>query len=428
MKLVTKTFLFFLMTSALALKNLKPIQVILLARHGSRTHTVDVSKHYKSYWMDRGLELGDLTPNGFTQHFQLGRQLKREYSKLLDTQYNQKKHFFKSSNTSRTMQSSMGVFEGMFGEGRLPELHNDLNDPNCLPPWKDIQPVKPDEVNFELELSSIKEKPDWLEVEPDMRKEHVLQAYQTPEFKKMIKFYQKDIDRFFRKIIQTEAFKTIVTQSQALSISKEALTPLKYLQYTDYFVSEHANNPKSEFEAEFMHFVNLVNHAKHIRRYINPIGNKALSTPAMHYIRDIIQKRVAQEKGEYKGEDERKLDFVSLLSHDTQLTPMLLNFKLKNMDLVIKSLESGEIVQDYVPKPGFASNFVFELLESEDQHYYVRFRYNGEYLNFCQLEEGEVQNWPCEIEQFNNYVSKTTFKDWRHFLMHFDDEEGDKDL
>ena len=436
----SKSFIFLfafilLMTSMpIITRKLKTHLVILLGRHGSRTHIANPNNKYSSYLTDvEGFPKGALTPNGYSQYFLLGKQLVKEYPHLLSGSYNPRKHFFKSTNRERTIQSSIALFNGIFDINRVPKLAKPLGRPSTLPPWKDIDfksLVDEDSLEFDLDLRKLEKHPDYIEIERDLDKEYTLRAHKTPEFKKLINYHKKDIDGYFNDILKSKTFKELHPKFDEYG-NEERISDSDYLLATDYFVSEHHNhaNLESPFSKEFMDMVSLVNHGKHIKRYINPIVSKALCSPLMSFIRSKIRERVYVER---RQKDEEKLGFISLLSHDTVLTPLLLTFGHKNFDKVTEGIKTSKRPEGYVGKPDFASNLIFEVLEDDISRFFIRVRYNGEYISFCNYESREDDKHTCTLEEFYKTVSNKIFEDWEGFLKSYHQaeliEDWDDDL
>lgn len=421
-------------------QNLTIVQIIAICRHGARTHLKDVSEYFESTMIDKkGFKKGQLTPSGFVQLFHLGKKIKSEYPQFFEGGYNHNKHFFKSSNIPRTIQSSIGLFQGLFDIHKLPELDQPFSHPNSLPPWPGIDAFDESEIDFSLDLRIAQKKPEWLEVTPDIKQEYELRTHVTPEYKRLIDYYKGDIKEFVEDVYQSSPFQKYIEKVDEYSLKEIDLEPLELLQDTDFFLSELKNNPECEYKEDFIENVKLVNHGKHFKRYVNPIGNKALCSPLICYLIKLMEDKiqVGLEKAPFHkpsaphkdqiieaGEEATKgYEFASLLTHDTVITPMLINFDVGDIKSVIDTITEGEISKDYLPKPPFASSVIFELLVDDKGVFFVRFRYNGEYLDFCKKVKPEDEYFTISFDEFKEYVFGMIFEDWKHFLENFDKDE-----
>lgn len=98
----------------------KLIFAVDVIRHGDRTPIIDIPKsHYR--WSEG---LGQLTPLGMHQEYELGKKFHQRYiGKLLPSNYQVETLYVRSTDTDRTLMSAECVLMGLYPPGTGPFLH-----------------------------------------------------------------------------------------------------------------------------------------------------------------------------------------------------------------------------------------------------------------------------------------------------------------
>lgn len=99
----------------------KLIFSIDIIRHGDRTPLIELPKA-PHYWKEG---LGQLTPTGMSQEYQLGQRLRKEYMmqyQLLPKEYSIKTMYVRSTEYDRTVMSAQSLLLGLYPQGKGPKI------------------------------------------------------------------------------------------------------------------------------------------------------------------------------------------------------------------------------------------------------------------------------------------------------------------
>lgn len=137
--LIISLFIAVLVSSS-ALAEEKLIFATTITRHGDRTPFARIaSEKFRYKW---SLGLGELTPEGIHQHYQLGKELRARYIEkygLLPSNYDNSKFYAISTDTNRTIMSAQSFLTGFYPPGTGPVLKN---GESALPYVIQVVPVR----------------------------------------------------------------------------------------------------------------------------------------------------------------------------------------------------------------------------------------------------------------------------------------------
>ncbi len=101
------------------------IFAVTLIRHGDRSPYAAMDSTVIKYKWPQGI--GQLTPEGMNQEYNLGKELREKYIKtyrLLPESYNVEKMYVLSTNYDRTLMSAESLLTGFYPPGTGPDLEN----------------------------------------------------------------------------------------------------------------------------------------------------------------------------------------------------------------------------------------------------------------------------------------------------------------
>ena len=137
MKVIKLLFLcasFFLLSDSklvLVIHTFRYLLIKISLRHGARGPIYD---NYDS--KDQVYNAGELVPTGMRQHYNLGRQLRKEYIEnlnFLSPAFNHEEIYIRSTNVNRTLMSAQSLFMGFFPNGA--SLPVELEEQYLLPAY-----------------------------------------------------------------------------------------------------------------------------------------------------------------------------------------------------------------------------------------------------------------------------------------------------
>ncbi|MCX7091601.1 MAG: histidine phosphatase family protein [Legionellales bacterium] len=114
-------FLFLCVIANTVFASEKLIFAIDIIRHGDRTPLIELPKA-PHHWEEG---LGQLTPTGMAQEYQLGQRLRKEYIKqyqLLPKKYSIKTMYVRSTEYDRTVMSAQSLLLGLYPQSKGPKI------------------------------------------------------------------------------------------------------------------------------------------------------------------------------------------------------------------------------------------------------------------------------------------------------------------
>lgn len=317
-----------------------------IVRHGDRTPLI-ASPEMEKIWPQG---VGQLTPKGMRQEYELGKVLRKRYVKkyhLLPKQYDTRTMSVRSSGMTRTLMSAQSLLLGLYPLGTGPVLNESSK---ALP--KGFQPVP---------INTVPREQDTLLI-PSHDKEQYKQLLETYIFSSP-EWIQKDQS----------------LRSNYPAWSKVAGIPINNLldliQFGDCLMIEHLynvplpqgleeNEADTIIEAGKWAMLTLVNHPK-----LAAIAGNELAQTIKHEI------NLATEQN-------RPLKYLLFVAHDTTIAA-----QLKLLGQTMDNL------------PPYASQLNYSLFDEGNSNYEVRVTYNQQPLMIEQCG-GDV----CSLSEFISVI------------------------
>jgi acid phosphatase len=152
--LIISIFITVLISSS-ALAEEKLIFATTITRHGDRTPFARIkSEKFKYKWQ---LGIGELTPEGIHQHFQLGKKLRARYVekyRLLPSSYDNSTLFALSTDTNRTIMSAQSFLTGFYPPGTGPVLKSGEPALPCVIQVVPVRTLSEKDYNFIMPVIS----------------------------------------------------------------------------------------------------------------------------------------------------------------------------------------------------------------------------------------------------------------------------------
>ena len=105
---------------------------------------------------------------------------------------------------------------------------------------------------------------------------------------------------------------------------------------------------------------------------------------------------------------------------------MGINQRIINTSCIFASLRSGIRDPNCRYNPSVASNIIWELVKNESS-FYVKFSYNGEYLDYCSKRQKDgAGEYYCTLEQFDQTVTNNVFPAYKSFCGFHDNHDWNK--
>ena len=323
------------------------IFAIDLVRHGDRTPLISSSEMQKIW--PQGL--GQLTPKGMRQEFDLGSALRQRYVDqyhLLPPYFDTKTMIVRSTNVTRTMMSAQSILFGLYPLGTGPSLVNGTKalpqgmQPipiNTVPPEQDsLLLPKQDKKQYQWLLDTfILNNPEWINKELELK----------PRYK-----------------IWSEIFK----------VSINNLTDLIAVGDRLYIESLYQIPPPSGIDSKEAHKIIAAGQWAFLRIINHPQYGLTFGTELAEKIKEELHLAV---------EKDRSVKYLLFVAHDTTIAAQL------------KIL--GQTIDDLPP---YASYINYSLFDMGASHYEVRVTYNQKPL-FIKQCGGTA----CDLGEFDKLLS-----------------------
>ena len=324
------------------------IFAIDLVRHGDRTPVIE-SPGIDKLWPQG---LGQLTPKGMNQEYELGKSLRLRYVNeyhLLPKHYDVNFMSVRSSNLARTMMSAQSILYGLYPLGTGPLLNNSKN---ALP--KGMQPIP---------INTVACEQDSL----------LLANHNKKMYEKLLKTYIFNSQDWIQR---DQALKSnYPLWSKFVGVKISSLFDL--IQVSDRFFIERLYKipPPAGLEAEDVDriidegnwaFLKILNHPKLAW---------AIGTELAEMIKSDINSAKVQN---------RKLKYKLFVAHDTTLA-----YQLKILGQEIKVI------------PPYASVINYSVFDNGSENYEVRVTYNQKPLFIKQCG-----GYSCTLNKFIKFIDE----------------------
>lgn len=338
----------------------KLIFTIDIIRHGDRTPLI-TSPEMEKIWPQG---LGQLTPKGMSQEYELGKTLRQQYVNkyhLLPKQYDINAMSVRSTNMARTMMSAQSILFGLYPLGTGPSLNNSIK---ALP--QGLQPIpiytvprEQDSLllpNHDKEMSKklletyILNDPNWIQKNLDLK----------PNYSAWTKFIGVKISNLF----------DLIHVSDRLFIER-----LYNIPPPDGLQEKEVN---MIIDAGEWALLNIANHSK----LALIVGNELEQT---------IKREI-----NLAAKKNRPLKYLLFVAHDTTIEA-----QLKLLGQAIDEL------------PPYASQLNYSLFDMGSSNYEVRVTYNQKPLFIKQCGADS-----CGLSEFTNLIDDQFNNKARNLMLH----------
>ena len=403
---MNKIFVLFLLPLII---ELKITNVIEINRIGMRT-----SRHFKNDLLDKFYgRIMNLTPHGLNQLRNLGQLIRKKYieeNNFLQYDYNSEQFKIYSSETQRSIYSSLGFLSGLYPENLISiKYQNDYL--NLI--QSDTVPFFYDQDFFDnqklIELNVL-----------NLNKDHIISSGYCLYKEKILdqdiddnnKFKNFDIsnNEIINAINELSSFLKIKLNNYP-DISKEhelrLLTDLFFV-YKNHFNYNDDNLRKISTETEIVIKKNILNYFYPNRCNITE-NIKIASTGFLKFIYDEFKK---EKENEFIINPNGK--FTVFSAHDlsiVRLIQILYDTDSLNFD-IHKSIYDDDLFNLFVPE--YAYSLIFELNYDEKRNYfYVKIYINGNLLTnkFNGIEKENSEDGKINLDSFLQLIKKNINED-----------------
>ncbi|EGR27343.1 hypothetical protein IMG5_197280, partial [Ichthyophthirius multifiliis] len=382
-------FLFFiiLINEAFSARNLKMIQMAI--RHGARyANNPQVIKDKPEYKFNKQ-KRGQLTSVGMLQHYNLGNLMRQEYiveKQLLSDKYEFDSVFAFSSNVNRTLQSLQSFLFGLYPLRTGLAIPDNLDaDLQQAPYYQYVQQQRQQKTgNFIYDNNLKFALPEGFYpyvIQQDTDNHSILQFICKPSKAKLkaesVKENTGKLEEFYKQFEkQVQEIGAKVNINYTLNVSNVSA-------FIDWVTSQRYLGITYNITLEEYKLLNYIKTLYKAIIYFTPLQTKLILTP---YFRFLLK----QFESKINNQNTYKITIAS--THDTQLQPLMAVFKLMSNECLL-SYNLQQESETCQLMPIFASNFVFELYEDDqDKQHYVKVKFNGKYINICNGQDTCVYN------------------------------------
>ncbi|EWS71522.1 histidine acid phosphatase family protein (macronuclear) [Tetrahymena thermophila SB210] len=378
--------------------------VIEIYRHGARGPLGD--------WYDareQKYTYGELTATGQRQHYNLGAQLRKEYSGFLPDSYNHTQIYVRSTDYNRTLMSAASQLQGMFPAGTGDVLPDNLAEQYTLPAFANAQ-------NY---LKSNYSLPNNIQVLPIHTQPRVGDKVLSPESN--CKNYKQIISEFYKEKQSTVDFINKQFEQTYQQYSKAIYQEVKNFDNQHYlesvFECDRANGRYvPDFTQELKDNSTYLTSLSWNFLFNQPDLLRALNQPFFSSFLEYTDPVV-------KNNNTSGLKWVMFSAHDTniQLISAALNFTSIDCLLALRFEEyrkKDQVFYNCEYYPHFTSNIIFELhlsdkpteengVKIQQNQYYLKIRRDGKFMKLC-----DKNSTICSYSEFNQRIQQ--------FMLNFD--------
>lgn len=377
------------------------IMIVQMTRHGARTPESRVGQHK---WIDE-LGIGELTPVGQRQHFNLGRINKRRYPSLFSKPLQHDEFWIRSTDFNRTIESAFSHMIGLQNHQKQGNLLFTNDHPNLFPPLPQrYLNLLDNEDRFRTPLPlGIKPFPirtKLRENEDDMFIGGDICPYNKYKVQNMTKEVEQQLDESdnFHNLIAEAKLKYKLDEKQG-----QDLPPMdRCYQLSDLLFQEAFNNPSPIIPKTDPLYKKLIR--CYYLQILLTVGNaKTSKNSSTRVLQNIINEfnRKAEAPSKYPAK------FVYYSAHDSTIGAQLgnLGYYDGQIQCLVKAIVNNRQQDNCKKTPPLASNIIWELVRSPDQQFYVRVSYNGKYLDICG-GTNKRDSFKCPLKKYISIMEK----------------------
>ncbi|HBM15706.1 MAG TPA: acid phosphatase [Lentisphaeria bacterium] len=328
----------------------KLVTASVIFRHGDRTPTKPIN--INSY--DWGLGLGELTPLGMKQEYELGTFFRKRYIeelKLITKNYDVNSLYVRTSNINRTLMSAESVLYGLYPAGTGPVLKN---GEEALPYRYQPVPVNSAELSSDILLHS----------------DHIYEKL----LKKIITKYVFGSKTWLDKQKEVEKYFPLWSRISGLRIKElddaESFSAYMYIcSLKGVILPKEIDTPEQKaIILPLAAWISAQKYEPQITGYI--VANK------------LIERIIETSNESLEGYSKYKLFLYS--AHDTNILAVMSALKVPLNE-----------------NPHYSSFLAFEIYQDEAK-YYLKVVYNNDDVNLPIKDEGGYYEW----EDFIRYYAE----------------------
>lgn len=399
----TKYYVVILLALALPLLTLaaddpKPIMIIDLFRHGARG-PYDGTWDPQHLWNGVNGHYGELSSAGIRQHYILGRAIANDYPHLISI-YNPNQIQVRSTDVNRTIMSAYSQLYGLFfekGEQLDQYKYNIAYPPNL----SDKNFTNLDAGNLSLPYGL---QPVPVHTLPLTRDYLLSQENSCNSFAKLHK-EQVNSSRFKEFQMRTNStIKLIEDNAKRLNITLGNIWTYQSLADTLMCNYRAGFEYPIDIKVDSDEWKEFVFWDSWMVTYLYTGSEKVLQVTASNLLAqmlDILKKKI---EGKYSN------NVMLYSAHDVTLLPVLATLGITDEKCLWDNYFNGGNNTDCV-YPDFAANFITELYNDTEKGY-VKFKYNGNYINVCKNDKST-----CGLDEYeklvNDKLNGYTFADFQ---------------
>lgn len=413
------------------------ILVTEITRHGTRS---SLRNWLNPSWL-KYYGLAELTVPGYRQHWILGKNIKEKYPTIFDHLFTQDELWARSTGFNRCVQSANAHLEGIFEDFKTFNSPFANDDPRQLPPWEhstfnlsDIKfktalPQKYNPYAVMTPYDGINDpflKADEMKACPGL---WPLRDVAANDFAKYINSSQQ-----LQETASTSFYKYNMTDDDNF-VGKYGFNITSAFLIVDTLLTDYANSAKpyldiknNEDDYKLWMNSNKVYSMAIYQFYNSTQYLRSVVTPIQENLRQNINHKAAVALGEepaaiqnpnpalqYFGEVKYNsmLRYILLSAHDSTLAQILIVIGHIDPTCLINEFMSGaEGNCQLITDP--SATVVWELAERKKGDIIVRFHYNNNYLNFCNLDENTAsKKYDCDQKRFNEVIDKIVIPNFK---------------
>ncbi|EGR29698.1 hypothetical protein IMG5_150410, partial [Ichthyophthirius multifiliis] len=370
-----------------------------LFRHGAR---YPMSKYYD--WEEQQMFHGQLSPVGYRQHYNLGKQLRKEYiidQQFLSPNYNYQEIQVRSTDVDRTISSAQSQLIGLYPQGF--SIPQNLNPDYKRPPYQGAQDDQQNLQEFSLphNLSAIpihvRDEMDDLELQPWNRCDEYVNL--VKKFKdqniQLAQEFNKNFTQLYQKLT------SILNQE----INNYSQLGGVWGGVYDVFIANlyNARRIPDQLTREELENIKFVDSFSwFFGDFGTELGTKLLVTPFLKHLVDNFENKI---NGKYSN-----LKMMMFSAHDSNLSMNMRAFNFSSYQCLLQQKFGGNRQSiNCELRPEFASSILWELHQDDvsQDKYFIKIKYDGKYMNLC-----EKENIQCDYQELKNRIMNYISKDY----------------
>lgn len=401
--------------------------VLIFFKEGISTPTYD-SPVVENCPMVKDFGPYTLLPQGKRQLHRLGAMIRKEYAGFLDRRINPTEMVLSAMKKPISLDSMFALLSGLLTDPR--PITRAKDDPVLLPKFP-VEASIIKAIDFDSALPANQTVFNYKRYsKSDQVKDFILfdlssTSGECPNFRKFIGVQSEENGGLLKYYIDKESSSILGSIMKlkeyypCITVVRDALSPENLDDLTDFVNAVQYYNLTNTFKAgvpayDILERTRQVLYSLYEEKYYEKIYKLTASSSILEVAR--LLKKKASGKPLV---DDPYLEKLAVFSGSDNLLTSLL-WVVGNLDAACytRHLNSSTSLDKCPKMPNFASNVIFELVSSTDS-YFVKVRYNGNYLRVCPLNPDvpidtlAKLGFPCELDEFLKIVLGRIENDWR---------------